>query len=67
MNPGCISAWIGCSHPPDKITDFTTDFNSSRAFGFEFPEKVETLAMSVNKSIRRYNDERFTSGAPTSG
>nr|WP_319394319.1 hypothetical protein [uncultured Desulfobacter sp.] len=60
MNPGRTPVWIGCSHPPDQITDFTTDLRPSRAFGFEFPEKFETLAMPVDNSIRLYNDERFT-------
>ncbi len=67
MNPGRTPAWIGCSHPPDKITDFTTDLRPSRAFGFEFPEKFETLAMPVDNSIRLYNDERFAPGTPNSG
>ena len=46
MNPGRTPIWIGCSHPPDQITDFTTDLRPSRAFGFKFPEKFETLAMT---------------------
>ncbi len=54
-------------HPPDKITDFTTDLRPSRAFGFEFPEKFKTLAMPVNNSIRLYNEERFAPRSPNSG
>jgi hypothetical protein len=59
MNPGRTPARIGCSHPPDKITDFTTDRRPSMTFGFEFPEKFETLAMPVDNGVRLYNDERF--------
>ncbi|MCP4339663.1 MAG: hypothetical protein GY799_12430 [Desulfobulbaceae bacterium] len=67
MNPEHTPAWIGCSHPPDKITDFTADLRPSRAFGFEFPEKFETLAMSVGISIRLYNDKRFAPRSPDLG
>ncbi|NOR26115.1 MAG: hypothetical protein GQ542_17350 [Desulforhopalus sp.] len=67
MNPGRTPAWIGCSHPPDKITDFTTDLRPSRTFGFKFPEKFETLAMPVDNSIRLYNNESFAPGTPDSG
>jgi len=67
MNPGRTPIWIGCSHPPDQITDFTTDLRPSRAFGFEFPEKFETLSMPADNSIRLYNDERFAPRSPNSG
>ena len=66
MNPGRTPAWIVYSHPPDKVTDFTTDLRPSRAFGFEFPERFETPVMPVNNSIRLYNDERFAPGTPNS-
>ena len=67
MNSGRTSAWIGCSHLPEKITDFTTDMRRSLAFGFEFPEKFKTPAIPVDNSIRFYNDERFAPGTPNSG
>ena len=67
MNPGRTPAWIVYSHPPDKVTDFTTDLRPSRAFGFEFPEKFEPLAMPVDSSIRLYNDKRFAPGPPNYG
>jgi hypothetical protein len=67
MNPGRTPAWIGCSHPPDKITNFTIDLRPSRAFGFEFPEKFEPLAMPVDNSIRLYNDEKFAPRSQDSG
>ena len=67
MNPGRTPAWIVYSHPPDKVTDFTTDLRPSRAFRFEFPEEFEPLAMPVDNSIRLYNDKRFAPRSPNSG
>ncbi len=59
MNPGCTPAWIGFGHSPDKIADLTIDCWSSGTFGFEFPEKLKTLAVPVDNGIRLYNDKRF--------
>jgi hypothetical protein len=67
MNPGRTPAWIGFGNSPDKMTDFTTDLRSSWAFGFEFPEKLETLAVLADNGIRRCNDESFSPRTPNSG
>ena len=67
MNPGRTPAWIGFGHSPDKIADFTTDLRSSRTLGFEFPEKLETLAVPADNGIRTDNDQRFTPRSPNSG
>jgi hypothetical protein len=67
MNPGCTPARIGLSHFPDKITDLTIGFWSSGTFGFEFPEKLKTLAVPVHNSIRPYYDKRFAPRNPNSG
>ena len=66
MNPGCTPTRIGFGHFPDKIADFTTGLRSSRAFGFEFPEKLETLAVPADNGIRLDNDQRFAPRAPDS-
>ena len=66
MNPGRTPAWIGFGHPPDKMTDFTTDLRSSWAFGFEFPEKLKTLAVPADNGIRLCNDESFSPRTPNS-
>ncbi len=67
MNPGSTPARIGCSHFSDKIADFTTDTGSSRAFGFEFPEKFKTLSVPTDNAIRLYNNKRFAPREPNSG
>lgn len=40
---------------------------SSRTFGFKFPEKLETLSVPADNSIRLYNDKSFAPGIPNSG
>ena len=67
MNPGRTPARIGFGHFPDKVTDFMIDFWSSWAFGFEFPEKFETLAVPADYGIRLCNDESFSPRTPNSG
>ena len=67
MNPGRTPARVGCSHSLDQITDLTTDSRPSRSFGFEFPEKLETLSVPADNGIRVDNDKRFTPRAPDSG
>ncbi len=67
MNPGRTPAWIGSGHSLDKMTDFTTDLRSSRAFGFEFPEKLKTLSVPADNGIRLDNDERLAPRSPNSG
>ena len=67
MNPGCTPGRIGYSHFPDKITNFTFDLWSSGTFGFEFPEKLKTLAVPADNGIRLCNDESFSPRTPNSG
>ena len=67
MNPGRTPARIGYSHFPDKVTDFMIDFWSSETFGFEFPEKLKTLAVPADNGIRLYNDKRCAPRTPKSG
>lgn len=67
MNPGCTPGRVGYSHCPDKATDFTFDLWSSGTFGFEFPEKLKTLAVPKYNSIQLYNYKRFAPRYPKSG
>jgi hypothetical protein len=63
----CTPARVGLSHFPDKITNFTIGFWSSGTFGFEFPEKLKTLAVPAHNCIRLYYDKRFAPRTPNSG
>jgi len=67
VNPGCAPGRIGQSHRFHLISDFRINFWSSRNLGFEFPEKLEALAMPADHGVRRNDDKDITPSGPYPG